>query len=338
MTYRSPAEIKEILVTRATRSHKTGRPLIYFSTDAHALRRYVDETWHGAWKMANGLRIWCVDKDTNQIIHLGGEYTWGDCEAVEEIFKTLTRSGHLPADGNYGDDVQAQYVIISDGACWIEKRIVPIFPDSCAILDAYHALETLSKYLKEIFGSETAEAHAFYRRSVYLLLGESSKKEPRTKTRKGNKKTRKSILKIVQLMPVESEQFDFCEEESSDGIPSQIQEFIDDINAISIPEKKESNRQDLIDFLTGNSHRIDFLKYRKLGYQIGSGAMESLHRTASQLRLKIPGATWLQETAHAIFNIRMMTLVGDSRKFWNQPNISELLKSAFLGKSEMAVA
>jgi hypothetical protein len=43
------------LATQATRDKRTGQPIVYFSTDAHALRRFIDETWHGAWKMANGL-------------------------------------------------------------------------------------------------------------------------------------------------------------------------------------------------------------------------------------------------------------------------------------------
>lgn len=288
--------------------------------------------------MANGLRIWCVDKDTNQIIHLGGEYTWGDCEVVEKIFELLAQTGYLPADGDYGDDIKAQYVIITDGALWIEKRIVPIFPGSCAILDAYHALETLSKYLREIFGAETPEAHAFYRRAVYLLLGESIKKGPATKTRKGHKKIMKRTIKNVFSERINSNEFDSLEEEKTDVIPSQILEFIEDIQAISLPEKKEISRHSLTEFLRDNAHRIDFLKYRKLGYQIGSGAMESLHRTASQLRLKIPGAIWLKETAQAIFNIRMMTLVGNWKKFWTQPNIVDLLKLAFQSKSEMALA
>lgn len=336
--YRSPAEIKEILETRATRDQKTLRPIVYFSTDAHALRRFVDETWHGSWKMANGLRIWCIDQKSAQIIHLGGEYTWGDCEAVENIFKSLTESGHLPANGDYGDGILAQYVIVTDGAAWIEQRIVPIFPGSHAILDAYHALETISKHAKEIYGSETPEANEFYRRAVSILLGETGRTKPTRKARKGHKKTRKSYKQIRPNVPDESIESNACTMASNSDIPSQIEAIIELIKGLKLPESKDHARQRLIDFLHGNAHRIDYIGYRNLGYQIGSGAMESLHRTASQKRLKIPGAQWLKETAQSIFNIRMMTLVGKWNDFWRQPNITEKLTLAFNPKSPMAAA
>jgi len=334
--YHSPAKIREILATRATRDRKTCKPIVYFSTDAHALRRFVDETWHGAWKMANGLRIWCIDQESDQIIHLGGEYTWGDCEAVENIFKSLTESGHLPANGDYGDSILAQYVIVTDGAAWIEQRIVPIFHGSYAILDAYHALETVSKYAKEIYGSETPEANDFYRQAVSFLLGETERTKSTRKNRKGHKKTRKSYKQILPNMQDKSGEPYICTMASNRGTPSQIEAVIEFIQGIKILESKEDIRQRLIDFLRGNTHRIDYIGYRNLGYKIGSGAMESLHRTASQKRLKIPGARWLKETAQSIFNIRMMTLVGKWNDFWTQPNIIEKLTLAFNSKSPMA--
>ncbi len=43
--YRTPEEIRAILLEQATQDRETGRPLLYSSSDAHALRRYVDDTW-----------------------------------------------------------------------------------------------------------------------------------------------------------------------------------------------------------------------------------------------------------------------------------------------------
>jgi len=54
--YQTPAKIRQILRDQATRDTETGRPLVYASTDAHALRRYVDLTWRARWKMTNGIR------------------------------------------------------------------------------------------------------------------------------------------------------------------------------------------------------------------------------------------------------------------------------------------
>ena len=70
--YRDPNEIREIPRDRAMRDPKTGRPVLYSSCDAHALRRFADDTWGAEWKMANGLRIWCVEGRAGDIIHLWG--------------------------------------------------------------------------------------------------------------------------------------------------------------------------------------------------------------------------------------------------------------------------
>ena len=79
---------------------------------------------------------------------------------------------------------------------------------------------------------------------------------------------------------------------------------------------------------------MDYARYIELGYQIGSGAMESLHRVASQLRIKRPGPGWLPETAQAVFNLRMLALVGRWDEFWNQPALADHLVTAFQTPSD----
>ncbi|MBN2800035.1 MAG: hypothetical protein JXX28_12900 [Deltaproteobacteria bacterium] len=140
--YRSVQEIRRILKERAVCDADTGRPLLYVSSDAHALRRYVDETWDASWKMANGLRLWCLDRENGgRIIHLGGEYTWGDAAQVEALFRRLQTIGLLPVDGDYGEGVHAQIVFPTDGAPWLRDRILPLFPDAIGILDPWHLME-----------------------------------------------------------------------------------------------------------------------------------------------------------------------------------------------------
>ena len=55
-------EIPPVLDERATRDKETGPRVVYLSTDARAERRCVDETWSAAWKSANDLRLWTVDR------------------------------------------------------------------------------------------------------------------------------------------------------------------------------------------------------------------------------------------------------------------------------------
>ena len=80
--------------------------------------------------------------------------------------------------------------------------------------------------------------------------------------------------------------------------------------------------EDFIRYLSANAHRIDYLAYRARGLQIGSGAMESIHRTGSQVRLKRPGAKWLAANAQAIFDWRMLKLAGRWDEFWGQQDLA----------------
>src|SRR5690606_40278473 len=87
-----------------------------------------------------------------------------------------------------------------------------------------------------------------------------------------------------------------------------------------------------------NADRIDYERWRPLGYQIGSGAMESLHRTASQTRLKVAGIRCLAETSQAVFNLRMLRLCGRWDEFWQQPDLTQHVIAAFEAAKEAATA
>ena len=87
-------------------------------------------------------------------------------------------------------------------------------------------------------------------------------------------------------------------------------------------------------YLEHDADRMDYGWYRRRGFQIGSGAMESLHRTGSQARLKLPGARWLPETSQAIFNLRMMALVRRWDEFWQRPDITQQLATAFCAQAK----
>ncbi len=149
--YRRPEEFRKILQDRASRDSLSGKTVVYGSTDAHALRRFVDETWTAPWKMSNGIRVWCIDAKTGETVHLGGEYTWGDCHEVARRFEALHGTGQLPKDGDYGEGVVAQVVFVTDGIGWITEHILPLFPGAVPILDLYHALEHVADAARKVF-------------------------------------------------------------------------------------------------------------------------------------------------------------------------------------------
>jgi hypothetical protein len=95
------------------------------------------------------------------------------------------------------------------------------------------------------------------------------------------------------------------------------------------PRRPRGDRRRLIEAINNNARRIDYERWRSRGYQIGSGAMESLHRTASQMRLEVAGIRCLPETSQAVFNLRMRRLCERWDEFWSDPSLTSRLVDAF---------
>jgi len=300
--YRPRADMVTILTNDATTDRKTGRPIIYVSCDAHALRRFVNESWTAQWKMMNGLRLWCQDRRTQRIIHLGGEFTCGDAHYLRERWGDLIQSGIVPADGDFGDGLVAQYVFISDGMPWFEEHITPLLTDAVVILDAYHLMEHLADFSKS---SRAKHPQEVYRELLAVLFGTDAPKRPEPQyRRKGHKKRRR--------------------EPHLDRKPTALKRLpqADTAQLIALVRACSSRKRDvdkLIKYLEANAHRMNYKSYRARGFQIGSGAMESIHRTGSQERTKRPGARWLPETLEGMFRLRMLEIVGRWNEWWNQP-------------------
>ena len=91
----------------------------------------------------------------------------------------------------------------------------------------------------------------------------------------------------------------------------------------------EPARDAIVRCIRHNGYRMDYASYIQRGYQIGSGAMESLHPVASQHRMKRSGPGWRPEAAQAIFNLRMLDLVGRWDEFWCHPDLGKTLETAF---------
>lgn len=306
--YRTPEEIRQILSERATRDRQTNRPLLYMSSDAHALRRFVDDSWAAAWKMVNGLRFWCENKETGEIIHLGGEFTWGDCRDVKAIFEDLIHRGILPADGDYGQGVHAHLVWLSDGMPWFKEHIHPLFPELVVILDVYHLLQAFAAYIALCCEPGSEQARMYRQLATELALGPRPKRGAKARRRRGHVKgCAKNAEHHAHQREVE---------------PEPQGSFLKLLLEIAAPTlKAQKVRWRLFDFLDSDRERIKYREFRARGYQIGSGAMESIHRPGSQQRLKLPGAKWLESTSQSIFNIRMMRLVGNEERFWSQPDL-----------------
>ncbi|MCK6592984.1 MAG: hypothetical protein L6Q76_35975, partial [Polyangiaceae bacterium] len=247
--YRPLQEFRELLSERATRDAKTDEPIVHASCDAHALRRYVDETWDAQWKMANGVRLWCIDRFTGATIHLGGEYTWGDCTEVGQIFAALIESGHLPAEGDYGHGLKTKLVFVSDGAEWFEKHILKQFPWAIAIVDAYHVMERLATYANERFGRGTPAAKRLYEGALEALFGPRDYVAGRSKPRQGG--TRRRVRAPAPYQPLETS--------------AGSEALLAFVNRLPVADEDVERHRLLIGFLAPRAAKLDYPRFKHLG-------------------------------------------------------------------------
>ena len=256
-----------------------------------------------------------------RIIHLGGEYTNGDCHEVGRLFSELVTSGILPRDGDYGAGVHAQYVFVSDGMPWFDDYLLPHLDPNAVVrvLDAYHLLKRMREYVSGTAGVVTKKAGRLLRSLVVLVLGQGERRK-RAVVRKGGGKVKTPRRRRWYRNPPDGQTY-------VDYLRARVEE----LHTRNSPSAgtADDNADDLLAYIDKNLDRIDYRQYRRRGFQIGSGAMESLHRSASQVRTKVAGARWLPETVQAIFNVRMLRIVGAWDRFWAQDNLGAKLAGGF---------
>jgi len=86
--------------------------------------------------------------------------------------------------------------------------------------------------------------------------------------------------------------------------------------------KNSEKAKQLINYYTTNKSRMNYPDYQKMGCGIiGSGAIESAHRTLVQKRMKQSGQRWSQKGAQNMLNLRVVRKNND----WNK--IVELTKA-----------
>lgn len=80
----------------------------------------------------------------------------------------------------------------------------------------------------------------------------------------------------------------------------------------------------ILDYYAANQDRMDYKKYQQTGCGIiGSGAIESAHRTVVQKRLKLSGQRWSIQGAQHMLNLRVTQMNGQ----WS--NVVKLVQTEF---------
>ena len=102
---------------------------------------------------------------------------------------------------------------------------------------------------------------------------------------------------------------------------SNVKQVIKNIKKLA-PENEVA--ENLISYYQPNSHRMDYKKYQQIGCGIvGSGAIESAHRTVVQKRMKQSGQRWGSTGAQNILNLRVTYM----NEKWS--NVIDLVKTSF---------
>jgi len=164
-------------------------------------------------------------------------------------------------------------VFINDGARWQWNWIDATYPKATQILDFYHAMENIGKYVSfSVAKSKRTE----YMEKIGKALKENGIEE---------------VLKMLEKIPRKS-------------------------------KIKEEKYQTLLTYITHNKGRMDYPKYIQLGLLIGSGAIESAHRTVLQKRMKQSGQRWSIKGLKNMISLRVLKMSG----YWDK--ITDLVKNA----------
>jgi hypothetical protein len=79
------------------------------------------------------------------------------------------------------------------------------------------------------------------------------------------------------------------------------------VKNIELTNAKPSEKEKLINYYLSNIKRMDYKFFRQLGCGIiGSGAIESAHRTVIQERMKLSGQHWSREGANNMLRLRVI--------------------------------
>lgn len=218
---------------------------------------------------------------------------------------------------------------MSDGAEWIPDHVLPLLPQAFVVLDPFHAVGWFAALGAKLFGAGTNESREFHSSAWEAVFG-----EPRSK-RRGTNQQRKGHTKRPrgERRQHSHDRYRALVSRLRHRSPDAMTKALLDLLAAAadachdLPDQLEEIDKIAVR-ITNNAVRMQYPIYLDRGFQVGSGAMESLHRSASQPRLKRSGR-WLQETSQAVLQFRMLELSGRWDEFWSQRDLALQLARVF---------
>jgi hypothetical protein len=90
-------------------------------------------------------------------------------------------------------------------------------------------------------------------------------------------------------------------------LESQAAAVISHVNGLTAYKGKQREKTKLLAYLEANRSRMDYQHYQTIGCGIiGSGAIESAHRTVVQKRMKLSGQRWSKKGAQHMLHLRVL--------------------------------
>lgn len=104
-----------------------------------------------------------------------------------------------------------------------------------------------------------------------------------------------------------SEAMLWVEQQKALLLESHSEMVIDHVNGLAAPRGKQRIKTKLLAYLNANRGRMDYKYYQSIGCGIiGSGAIESAHRTVVQKRMKLSGQRWSKTGAQHMLHLRVI--------------------------------
>ena len=157
---------------------------------------------------------------------------------------------------------EEQIVFVGDGARWQWAWVEAEYPKATQILDFYHAMEHIGKFLS----------------TLKLKKDKVDKKMHEI----GDMLKRKGVDNVIA---------------SLDKLPLRLAN-----------QKKEY--ENLLKYISNNKSKMDYPEYIRRGMLIGSGAIESAHRTVLQKRMKLSGQRWSKRGMSNMIKLRTASMSG----------------------------
>lgn len=101
-----------------------------------------------------------------------------------------------------------------------------------------------------------------------------------------------------------------------DGDAEQVETALGELRAHKGRGKKRVNQ--LLKHLTRFKDALGHDEIRAAGLPVGSGEVESAHRTIPQKRLKLPGAWWRTDTINKMLGLRVLRANGWWDEYWQK--------------------